>query len=288
MATRLHHRVPPLATEGEVFLLPAPDLSIVVPAYNEAQRLPRTLSVIYAHLEQAPYSAEVIVVDDGSTDGTAECVRGVAARYPRLRLLQNHGNRGKGYSVRHGVLQSRGRHVLFTDADLSTPIEEADRLLTHLEQGWDIVVGSRDLDPRLLEGPQPWLRRQAGQAFHLVVRLLMGLPVHDTQCGFKLFRRQAALRLFRLQQVERFGFDVEILWLAQRLGLRCLETGVVWVNDARSHVSMLRDGPAMLWELLRIRWRGWRNTYHERGGELAESTPLLNEAWLSEREGELH
>ncbi|HKZ51650.1 MAG TPA: dolichyl-phosphate beta-glucosyltransferase [Candidatus Acidoferrales bacterium] len=287
MATPLHDRLRAFATEGEVFLLPAPDLSIVVPAFNEAQRLPGTLSAIYAHLEQVPYTAEVVVVDDGSTDNTVDFVRGVAGSYPRLRLLRNGRNRGKGYSVKHGVLQSQGRYVLFTDADLSTPIGEVDRLLPLLEQGWDVVVGSRDLDPRLLEGPQPWLRRQAGQVFHLVVRALMGLPIHDTQCGFKLFHRQAALRLFRLQQIERFGFDVEILWLAQRLGLRCLETGVVWVNDARSRVSMLRDGPAMLWELLRIRWRGWRNAYAE-DSLSTEIAPLLDEPWLSKREGELH
>ena len=241
-----------------------PDLSIVIPAYNEEQRLPATLHRVQAHLEQADYSAEVIVVDDGSTDGTAGCVRAQAKTFPGLRLVQNPGNCGKGYSVRHGVQQSRGWHILFSDADLSTPIEEADRLLALLEQDWDVVVGSRDLDLRLLKRPQPWLRRQAGQLFHRLVWLLFQLPIRDTQCGFKMFRRAVAFEVFGRQQIDRFGFDVEVLWWAHRLGYRCLETPVVWVNDESSRVSMLRDGPAMVMEMLKIRWLGWRHGYDQR------------------------
>jgi len=238
-----------------------PDLSIVIPAYNEEPRLPATLRRIYSHLARTGYSAEVVVVDDGSSDGTAGCVCALAEKFPTLSLARNPGNRGKGYSVRHGVLRSRGRHILFTDADLSTPIEEADRLLALLEQGWDVVVGSRDLDLRLLKRPQPWFRRRAGQVFHRLVWLLFQLPVKDTQCGFKLFRRSVAEQVFGRQRIDRFGFDVEVLWLARRLGYRCLETPVVWVNDESSRVSMLRDGPAMLLELLRIRWLVWRQGY---------------------------
>jgi glycosyltransferase involved in cell wall biosynthesis len=279
-------KLPAVSIGQQPFLLPVPDLSIVVPAYNEACRLPSSLDSIYSHLRHVPYTAEVIVVDDGSTDGTAGCVSAVADEYPRLRLLRNGRNRGKGYSVKHGVLQSRGRFILFTDADLSTPIEEVDRLLTLLKRGWDVVVGSRDLDPRLLEGPQPWLRRQAGQLFHWLVWALMRLPIRDTQCGFKAFRRSAALRIFELQRIERFGFDVEILWLARRLSLRCLETGVTWVNDTRSRVSLLCDGPAMLLDLLRIRWRAWLHpdAYDACAGERFRA---LTELPLSGREGEL-
>jgi glycosyltransferase involved in cell wall biosynthesis len=251
------------AGEARDRLLVAPDLSIIIPAYNEEGRLPATLRRIQSYLEHVDYSAEVIVVDDGSSDGTADCVRALEPSFPGLQLVQNPGNRGKGYSVRHGVSRSRGRYVLFTDADLSAPIEEADRLLAHLEQGWDVAVGSRDLDLRLLKGPQPWLRRQAGQVFHRLVWMLFQLPIKDTQCGFKMFRRAAALRVFGCQRIDRFGFDVEVLWLARRMGYRCLETPVVWVNDESSRVSMLRDGPAMLMELLKIRWVGWRRGYGE-------------------------
>lgn len=240
-------------------VVPTPlDVSIVIPAYNEIQRLPGTLAAVYSYLAQRRYRAEVIVVDDGSRDGTAEFVRAVACRYPRLRLVENGQNRGKGYSVKHGVLESQGRWILFSDADLSTPIEEADRLLEMLEQGWDVVLGSRVLDPRLLERPQPWLRRLVGKAFHQVVRAALGLPFRDTQCGFKAFRREAAGAVFSRQRIEGFGFDVEILWLAQQRGLRCLELPVRWLNDTRTRVSLLRHGPRMLWEVLEIRWGGRR------------------------------
>ena len=238
-----------------------PDLSIVIPAYNEAERLPATLAAVFAHLRQAPYSAEVVVVDDGSTDGTEGFVRGAQRKYPGLRLLVNRRNRGKGYSVKRGVLQSRGRVVLFADADLSTPIQEADRFLALLQQGFDVVLGSRETNRDLVRRPQPWIRRQAGRAFHRLVRMIIGVPFKDTQCGFKAFRRGAAMRLFPLQRARGFGFDAELMWLAQRLGLRCKEVGVVWVNDTRSSVSLLRDGPQMLLELIRVRWNGWRGVY---------------------------
>lgn len=238
-----------------------PDVSIVIPAYNEVRRLPHTLSAISDHLSRAPYTAEVIVVDDGSTDGTAEYLRKAALECPHLRLLENQRNRGKGYSVKRGVLQSRGRYVLFTDADLSTPIQEADRFLALLQQDCDVVLGSRAVDPRLVQHPQPWVRRQAGRLFHWLVSWLVGLPFQDTQCGFKAFRRASAFRLFPLQRIDRYGFDAELMWLAQRLRLRCREVGVVWVNDTRTHVSLLRDGPSMILELLLVRWRGWRGKY---------------------------
>jgi glycosyltransferase involved in cell wall biosynthesis len=244
-----------------------PEVSIVIPAYNEAGRLPQSLARIYAHLQRAPYLAEVIVVDDGSTDETAHCVARLASHYPGLVLLRNPSNRGKGSSVKRGVLESRGDYVLFTDADLSTPIAEFDRFLPLLREGWDVVLGSRALDPRLLERRQPWLRHQAGQLFHWLVRELAGLPFRDTQCGFKAFRRAAALELFRRQRVERFGFDVELLWLAEHLRLRCREVGVRWLDDAASRVRLARDGPEMLLELLQLCWRRWRGS--QGVGELA-------------------
>lgn len=255
--SRVAPRVEPSFLEAE------PRVSIVVPAYNEAGRLPKSLPVIFEYLSKQPYRAEVIVVDDGSTDGTAVYLRSVLSSYPGLRLLENGINRGKGYSVRHGVLQGRGAYVLFTDADLSTPIGEVDRALELLEQGWDVVVGSRALDPFLLKRPQPWMRRQAGKVSRWLVHQLTGLPFQDTQCGFKAFRREAAQALFRLQKIERFGFDFEILWLARRLGFHCLEVGVCWADDRQSRVSLLRDGSEMLWQMLGIAWREYQSRKHQ-------------------------
>ena len=249
------------ATGRQKLDLPAPDLSIIIPAYNEVRRLPRSLSAIHSYLAQAPFTAEVIVVDDGSADGTAEHVGALAESYPSLRLLKNGRNYGKGYSVRHGVLQSRGRYVLFTDADLSTPIQEASRLLALLDKGWDVVLGSRSLDPALLKGPQGLVRHSLGQLFHWLVRIIVGVPFKDTQCGFKAFRRSAALQLFQLQTMDGFAFDVEVIWLAQLLGMRCTDTAVIWVNDPDTHVSLLRDAPRMLLDVLKLRWRGWTRTY---------------------------
>lgn len=281
MGTRQSEHTPPLASRVRGL---APEVSIVVPAYNEEARLPDTLARIHSYLGRVHWSAEVLVVDDGSSDGTAACVQGLSRCYPRLRLLRNGHNRGKGYSVKHGVLQSRGQFVLFTDADLSTPIEQASRFLLLLDQGWDVVVGSRDLDPRLLERPQPWVRRKSGQVFHWLVWLLMGLPVRDTQCGFKAFRRIAAQSLFPLQRLERFGFDVEILWLAHRLGFRCLEVAVPWRNDERTHVSLTRDGPAMLLELAHLRWLAWRNG-HKLGVEEYPALPALSRMGMPNASG---
>ncbi len=229
-----------------------PDLSVVIPAFNEERRLAHTLSQVFAYLAARGLCGEVIVVDDGSTDATAEVVRRFAAQYPELRLLSNPGNRGKGYSVRAGMLAATGQWALFTDADLSAPIEEADKLLAALAD-CDVAIGSRALDRSLIQQHQPWWRERAGIAFNWATRLLSGLPFQDTQCGFKAFRRESTRILFEQQRIERFGFDPEILFLALRHGLRVVEIPVRWSHHPDSRVHVFRDGLRMVGDLLRIR-----------------------------------
>ena len=233
---------------------PEPFLSIIIPAYNEETRLPRALESIGAYAASKSFSVEVLVVDDGSRDGTAAAAARAAETWPAVRLLRNSGNRGKGYSVRHGMLHAAGRLALFTDADLSAPIEEADRLLEALESGHDVAIGSRALRRELIAVHQSWMRETAGKLFNLLVRAFVRLPIHDTQCGFKLFRREAARAVFRCQQIDGFGFDVEVLYLARKLGYRIAEVPVRWSHDADTKVRMLSDSLRMLTDLWRIRW----------------------------------
>ncbi len=231
----------------------ASELSIVIPAYNEERRLPETLGRVRAYLEARRTNAEVIVVDDGSHDRTAAVVEEWRAQFPAVRLLSNGRNRGKGYSVRHGMLEARGRLVLFTDADLSAPIEEADKLLAALA-GYDVAIGSRAVDRSLIEVHQSALRELAGITFNWVVRVVTGLPFVDTQCGFKAFARERTRIIFEQQRIERFGFDPEILFLAKHHGLRAVEIPVRWAHDPQTKVNVLRDGVRMFGEVLLIRW----------------------------------
>ena len=231
----------------------SPELSIVIPAYNEERRLPRALTLIREYLAARRLNAEVIVVDDGSRDATPRIVAEWQAMLPRLRLVSNGLNRGKGYSVRHGMLEARGRVALFTDADLSSPIEEADKLLAALADH-DVAIGSRAVDRSLIEVHQSRLRELAGICFNLLVRLLTEVPFVDTQCGFKAFVRERARIVFEQQRVERFGFDPEILFLAKRHGLRIAEIPVRWAHDPDTKVQVVRDSVRMFLELLTIRW----------------------------------
>ena len=230
-----------------------PVLSIVVPAFNEAARIGSSIRQIDAFMRQSPVSCELIVVDDGSKDNTSDIV--TQARVPGLRLLRNNENHGKGYTVRQGVLDASGTYVLFTDADLSAPIEEANRLFdTAMKQGADVVIGSRAVDRSYIEKHQSPLREIGGIVFNFMVRLLLGLPLHDTQCGFKLFHRQKCRRIFELQTTPGFGFDAELLFLAKRSGLKICETPVRWSHAEGSKVSFFRDGIRMFFDLMRIRW----------------------------------
>lgn len=241
---------------------PTLDLSIVIPAYNEESRLPKTLASVFAYLQSLPDRAEVIVVDDGSTDRTPEIVNSLRKEHAELRLVSNGTNRGKGYSVRHGMLESLGEIALFSDADLSTPIEEAGKLLAALrEKGFDAAIGSRAVDRALIEVHQSIIREQAGIFFNRLVRWIMGIPFSDTQCGFKAFRREKARIIFEQQHVERFGFDPEILFLAKRNGLRVAEIPVRWRHDSASKVNVVGDGIGMFLELLVIRWNALRGRY---------------------------
>jgi dolichyl-phosphate beta-glucosyltransferase len=238
------------------------DLSIVIPAFNEEHRLPKTLDRVVAYLQTKPDRAEVIVVDDGSTDATARVVRDYSQRYVALRLVTNGGNKGKGFSVRHGMLEARGDVALFSDADLSTPIEEADKLLAAVrDQGYDAAIGSRAVDRSLIEVHQSAIREQAGIFFNRTVRWIMGIDFSDTQCGFKAFRRERSRIIFEQQRIERFGFDPEILFLAKRNGLRVAEIPVRWSHDSATKVNVLADGVRMFFELLLVRWNARRGFY---------------------------
>ncbi len=241
-----------------------PDYSIVIPAFNESARLPATLDAVFVCIARYGWSAEVIVVNDGSTDDTAELVRKRALNAPSLKLLQNPGNRGKGYSVRHGMLAASGKFLLFTDSDLSSPIAEAEKLFAALRSGYDVAIGSRWLDGRSSQTrPQPVYRQFFGRCFNFTTRMIMNLPFADTQCGFKAFTREAAMDIFSRQTIEGWGFDPEILFIAIQHGYKIKEITVQWAHDARTRMSYLRNGMQMLGELLAIRWNALRGRYRK-------------------------
>ena len=233
--------------------MPYPTYSIVIPAFNEKARIPATLREVVNCVRARNWSAEVIVVDDGSRDSTAELVRAFAAGASEVRLVQNPGNRGKGYSVRSGILQALGDIVMFTDADLSAPIEEAEGLFAAIADGADIAIGSRWLERNRQSIRQPLYRQILGRCFNGVTRAVMGLPFADTQCGFKAFTRAAAQTVFQLQTIERWGFDPEILFIALKRGFRVDEVPVSWAHDQRSKISYLRDGMRMLSDIAIVR-----------------------------------
>jgi len=240
------------------------ELSIIVPAFNEEKRLPKTLDHICRYLRSRQLRAEVVVVDDGSTDRTAKVVDDARAGFAELRLLSNGRNRGKGFSVRHGILEARGEFVLFTDADLSTPIEEVEKLLAALGDGYDVSIGSRAVDRRLIEVNQSAFREQAGIIFNRFVRKITGLPFQDTQCGFKAFRREQTRSVFEQQRTEGFGFDPEILFLARRKGLQIAEVPVRWAHDPATKVHMIGDSMRMFLDLFAIRWNAAIGRYSDR------------------------
>lgn len=234
--------------------MPAPFYSIIIPAYNEAERIGTSLERILSYIAESRWSAEMIVVNDGSRDNTSQVVQEYSRRNPIIRVVENPGNRGKGYSVRNGMLNASGQVLLFTDADLSSPIEEANKLFAVIESGEaDVAIGSRYLQSELQTRKQPLHRRMLGRAFNVALRTILGLSYVDTQCGFKAFNRKAVTTIFPNMKIERWGFDPEILFLARRYGLRVAEVPVSWAHDHRSKISPLRDGTRMLGELLRIR-----------------------------------
>ena len=231
-----------------------PLLSVVVPAYNEAERLGASLTRMMAYFQAQPYDFEILVVDDGSADATAAIAREFTAQEPRIRLLSYAQNRGKGYAVRHGMLQAVGQRVLFCDADLATPIEEVEKLIAALDAGADIAIGSRDVKGSELLKRQSPIRELGGRAFNQMVQALAVPGIHDTQCGFKLFTQSASQRIFSLCQVDHFAFDVEVLYLAVKFsGLRVTEVPVRWAHQEGSKVRFFRDATRMVKTLFRIR-----------------------------------
>ena len=246
----------------------SPQLSVVIPAYNEEKRLDRTLGRMRDYFAQTPLAhdgIEIIVVNDGSTDRTTDVVHRWMNDLPCLRLIENAGNRGKGYSVRHGILEARGVVALFTDADLSSPIEESQKLLAAIDSGSDVAIGSRGVDRSMIVVHQSALRELAGIIFNRLVKLFTGLPFQDTQCGFKAFSRERTRIIFEQQRIEGFGFDPEILFLAERHGLRSVEVPVHWAHDAATRVRVFTDSLRMFTDLLRIRWNTLLGRYPRRG-----------------------
>ncbi|HPK66734.1 MAG TPA: glycosyltransferase family 2 protein [Thermoanaerobaculia bacterium] len=230
-------------------------LSVVIPAFNEGARLGPSLERVLAYLATRAEPSEVIVVDDGSGDDTAAVAAAFAER--GVRLVRLPENRGKGAALRGGVAVSRGARVLLCDADLSTPIEEVERLEEQLA-GSEIVIGSRSIAASEITVRQPRFREWMGRVFNRILRLVGLASFRDTQCGFKLLRGEVARELFAALRIERFAFDVELLWLAQRRGLRIAEVGVRWADSAGSRVHPVRDSLNMLLDVLALRWRSWR------------------------------
>lgn len=237
-------------------------ISIVIPAYNEESRLPETLRKIETYFATAAWEQyEIIVVDDGSSDSTVAGARAFASEHLNIRVLNNPGNRGKGYSVRHGMLDAKFDWCLFSDADLSTPIEELDKLWAAIvREGAQVAIGSRALDRSLVGVHQSAFREASGRFFNAVMRLTIGLPIADTQCGFKLFRRDVAREAFKRQTLERWGFDVEVLFIASRLGNRIAEVPVRWDNAEGSKLSIW-SGATAFWELAKVRINSLRGLY---------------------------
>ena len=240
-----------------------PVLSIIIPSYNEELRLPPSLELIASYIESSVRTTEVIVVDDGSKDKTAEVAESFRARIPSLRVVSNGANRGKGYSVRHGMQEARGEIVLFTDADLSAPIEEAEKLLSALADNIDVAIGSRALDRSLISVHESGFREFAGIVFNKIVRVVLWLPFVDTQCGFKAFRRERCKIIFDRQRIERFGFDPELLYLARRHGLKSAEIPVRWAHSPATKVNMLRDSVQMFLDVFTIRWNALLGRYRK-------------------------
>jgi glycosyltransferase involved in cell wall biosynthesis len=246
--------------------------SIVIPAYNESSRLGASLDKILSYVQKAGWRAEILIVNDGSRDNTAEIARSFERRYGSIRLIENPGNRGKGFSVRNGMLHASGDRLLFTDADLSSPIEEAEKLFAAIDAGAEVAMGSRWLRREMQTERQPMMRQILGRVFNLVLRIILGLGYKDTQCGFKAFTRRAADTIFPRQQVDRWGFDPEILYLARKFNLKTVEVPVGWAHDDRSKINPLVDGMKMVWEMLLVRGNDLAGKYEQPSYELMPTT----------------
>lgn len=228
-------------------------LSIVLPAYNEEERIERTLKEIIAYLKDKPFRSEIIVVNDGSNDKTFDTAKATLNGFEGSQIISRAENVGKGYSVREGVLHAGGDIILFSDADLSTPIQEFEKLIEWIRNGYDVAIGSRDVKGSEVVIHQNWLREHMGRIFNIFVQVLALRGLKDTQCGFKCFTRKTAQDIFTRQTIQDFGFDVESLFIARKLGYRIKEVPVRWFNSPKSKVSVFRDPIKMLLDLFRIR-----------------------------------
>ena len=237
-------------------------LSVVIPAYNEEKRLPRTLGEIDKYLRNQNYDYEIIVVNDGSKDKTAKVVQDLTSQIKNLKLIDNKENHGKGYVVRQAMLEAGGEVRLFTDADNSTSIDQVEKIFSELEKGADVVIASRDIKGAILDPPQPWLRNVIlGEGFKLFRKIILGLwGIEDTQCGFKGFRKEVVKRVFPKCRISRFAFDPEILVVAERMGFKIKEVPVHWKNDPESKVK-LKSILKMGLDLIKIRWKLIRRQY---------------------------
>lgn len=229
------------------------ELSIIVPAFDEARRLPGTLAKVVAFARARPTVTQLIVVDDGSTDDTSKVARSCTGERLEVLVLTNEFNRGKGYSVRRGMLQASGQMLLMCDADLSTPLSELPKLQRFLDEGIDVAIGSREMPDSLLDPPQPKYRRWMGGIFAMMRSLILVRGFVDSQCGFKLFTREAARKIFEPLSTEGFAFDCEVLARAIRMNLKVREVGIIWQNDRDSRISPVRDSLRMFWSLWKIR-----------------------------------
>ena len=232
---------------------PQPEISVVIPAYNEAASIQAALQQVADYFQSRKVAGEIVVVDDGSTDGTAALARKSEVAVPG-QVLVNEENRGKGYAVRRGILAARGQYVGFADADMSTPIHQLDEVRREFAAGADVVIGSRALAESRIDRHQPWWRERAGRLFGSFVRLALLPGIPDTQCGFKFLTRAAAQAIFPRLQLSGWAFDAEVLYLARKLGYQIVQLPVQWENDPDSRVQMLRDGLRMAADVLRIRW----------------------------------
>ena len=241
--------------------LAKPYLSVIIPAYNEAGRLPLTLVDIDRHLSTKNYTYEIIVVDDGSSDNTQEVARKFDNLIPNLRVVGYKDNQGKGNAIKMGMLEARGKYRLFTDSDNSTSIDHFDKMIPSINEGYDIVICSRDVKGSQMHPPQTLLKRILGNAGNLFIQGLLLPGIRDTQCGFKLFSEEAALKIFTLQRIKRWGFDIEALALGKRMGYKIKEVPVYWVNDADSRVKPLAYFQVLI-ETMKVRWWLWRRVYN--------------------------
>ncbi len=236
-------------------------LTVVIPVFNEVNRIGKTLEKIMLYLDPCNYSFEIIVVDDGSTDGTYLLVKEFSERYKEVQILRTEMNQGKGDSVRKGMLASRGQYAVFSDADLSTPIEEIEKLLEWLGKGYDIAIGSRGLRESDIKIHQPWYREAMGKTFNLLVRFLAVKGIKDTQCGFKCFKQEIVQDVFDKQTISHFSFDVELLWIALKRGYKIKEVPVIWWNDVYSKVNPVSDSLRMFYDLMKIKINDLRGLY---------------------------